>query len=72
MSPIFRKKKSITCTFSMHEEKHVAMLSLGPSLYKDGEHIVRVVDYFRRVDQSNIFVGFTNLLIIFSLNLSTH
>ena len=28
----------------------------------------KVVDYFTRVDQSNIFVVFTNLLIIFSLN----
>ena len=32
----------------------------------------KVVDYCTRVDQSNILVGFTNLLIIFYINMSTH
>ena len=60
---------------SVHEhiKKSMQLCLVSDHNYiRKGEHIVSVFDYFTRVDQSNIFVGFTNLLIIFSLNLSTH
>ena len=36
-------------------EKHVAMLSLKGSLYKGDEKMFKVVDYFVKIDQSNLY-----------------
>ena len=72
MSTIFRKLKvekathaHLVCMNTL--EKHIAMLSLFDPYIRRRKICIRLLIYFVRIDQSNIFVGFTKLLSKFSL-----